>query len=300
MSQIYFGGWLLVSVVAVGCATDDEAALDQIEQSVQAPNGVSLNGVSLNGVGLNGVSLNGVSLNGVSLNGVSLNGGSIGVSSTGQPLTGVEPVGSTWTARLSNGDTLPLRIDSASQGTGTNVDVWMYAISYQTTSQWTPLCGTDGAGAPILALSVDGTWNQQSGVAGGGAYSPTATSFTLACRGKSIAKCVELGYKPWKGFAKQLASCVRLLRGDFCGDGTPYTIDGHLVNLYDNVGVQRDTEAWVVEAEWTPNGARCISSKRATRFYEAAVRPTCFESLPQTTACGTTFRNGAVLIDEIP
>jgi hypothetical protein len=302
MQRIVIGTLGLAGLAFAGCVTD-EPEIGETSQGVELGNGVSLNGVSLNGVSLNGVSLNGVSLNGVSLNGVSLNGVSLnGVSLNGVSLNGATLTGSTWTGTLSTGASLSLRIDSVTQGSGTNSDVGMYGISYQGDTGWTTLCGVDALGAPILALAVPGVWNTQSGVAGGGAYTASATQFTLACRAKTIAKCVELGYKTWKGNTSQLTSCVRLLRGDYCGDGTPGTVTGTAVNLYDNVGIQADTVAWVIDAEWTPNGARCVSTKGEARFELPGVaQPVCVttNALKETKDCGTSFAKGAVLIDEV-
>ena len=46
---------------------------------------------------------------------------------------------------------------------------------------------------------------------------------------------------------------------DYFGDGRSFTVDGALLNLYDGLGIQEDTEAWSFEAEWGPEGARCVS-----------------------------------------
>jgi ADYC domain-containing protein/pentapeptide repeat protein len=280
-------GRLLLTSLVTGCAVDAPDEVGETTQSIDVANGVSLNGVSLNGVSLNGVSLNGVSLNGVSLDGASLDG--------------VALSGSTWTGTLSNGAALPLRIDGVTTGTGTNADVAMYTVSYQNDSGWSPLCGVDAVGAPVQALAVPGEWNTQQGVPGGGAYSPD--NFTFACRFKTIAKCVEMGYKPWSGYSIELQSCVRLLRADYCGDGTPNTQNGTTLDLYDADNLQIDTETWIPEAEWTPAGARCISAKALTRYSTYNLpKPWCIQDkvLPTTTSCGTTFANGAVLIDELP
>nr|MBA3819806.1 pentapeptide repeat-containing protein [Deltaproteobacteria bacterium] len=280
-----------------GCV--DETAQDELQtttQHTEAANGVSLNGVSLNGVSLNGVSLNGVSLNGVSLNGVSLNGVSLNGTRTddGSQLT-VDSVGPTLTATLSNGATLPIKIESATQLAGANSDVWSYDVVYQSDSGWSSLCGT-GVGA----LAVAGVWNTDRGVTGGGAYTATPSSFTFACRGKTIAKCVEFGYKIWTGKTPELTSCVRLMRGDFCGNGTPYTVDGTTLNLYDHAGIQTDTNSWMVEGEWTPNGARCITQPRLSRFQQQlGVTPPCAASLSGGATCGS-FANGGLLISELP
>ena len=301
---------MLALSTVTGCAVQDavrdEVGYAEATQEVVSANGISLNGISLNGISLNGTSLSGTSLNGVSVSGMRADGTSVSAASgTAQPLSGASFVGTKWRGMLSNGTTLPLRIESAIQGTGTSADVWMYGVAYQTSTTWSPLCGVDAANHPVLAVSVPGLWNTQQGVSGGGAYSTSTSHFTIACQAKTIAKCVELGYKPWTGYTSQLTSCVRLLRADYCGDGTPYTVDGQTLNLYDNVGVQADTEAWAVEGEWTPSGARCVTSVSGTRGYKtgsfANGTPSCFSNvLFVTPTCGLTFVNGAVLIDELP
>ncbi len=266
---------VLYALFLTACAVDD-LSTSRSTQHVTSDNGVSLNGVSLNGVSLNGVSLNGVRLNGVSLNGVSLNG-------------------STWSGLLSSGAVLALQIDDAATGTGTNLDVGLFAVSYETGAGRVPLCGLDATGAPIRALAVPGSWSATA------AYTESATEFTFACRGTSVAKCVELGYKPWSGYGDQLASCVRMLRGDYCGDGESHTANGTVLNFYDNVGVQLDTEAWVVEGEWTPAGARCVTKDANTRYLQRLVapRPACLETLVHK-SCGKTFADGTVLVSELP
>ena len=293
----------IASLVLSGCAVDDpdEPAASQTSQHSEITNGISLNGISLNGISLNGISLNGISLNGISLNGISLNGISLnGISLNGISLNGTslaEVVGSTWTAGLSNGSEIDLRVDSAAQGTGSNSDVGMYGISIASDSGWKPLCGVDGGGAPILAIAVPGTWNLSTAT-----YSASSTQQTFACRGKTVAKC-EMGYKPWAGRADHLAACTRLLRGDYCGDGHAYTVDGTTLNIYDNVGLQTDTESWLSEAEWTPSGARCVSSDGDARFLLTPDNvPTCVTAgtVPTTSTCGDSFSSGALLVSELP
>jgi len=290
----------ILSILLVGgaCAAPGDTELGETSQNSTSANGVSLNGVSLNGVSLNGVSLNGVSLNGVSLNGTSLSGVTIKAGSTsGPPLSGASLVGSKWNGTAYDGTPVQLRIDSAQSGSAPNTDLWFYGMSYQTTTGWQPLCGLDALNQPILAVSVAGVW----GTSGPDKahYAASTTQFTLACRGKTIGKCVELGYKTYKGYTNQLTSCVRLLRGDYCGFGDAYTTDGNVINVYDNVGVQADTEAWAPEAEWTPDGARCVNKNNDARYQLVLSKsPFCVKKA-ETTTCGTTFANGAVLIDEL-
>jgi hypothetical protein len=293
--------FVIVSLLCGACATHgDEVQLGETTQDMISLNGISLNGISLNGISLNGISLNGISLNGISVNGTSLTGVALTAapaSTTAAPLSGAGVVGSTWTAPVGNAASVKLRIDAAAQGGSPNADVWFYNVSYQTSTGWSPLCGLDAAGKPIQAVSVAGVWAATA--ADAASYGASTTQFTLACRGKTIAKCVELGYKTYKGYSTQLQSCVRMLRGDYCGTGVAYTVDGTELNLYDNVGVQADTQAWTVEAEWTPSGARCVNKDNAARYDLAVSRdPRCVKAL-KTATCGTTFANGAVLIDEL-
>ena len=290
----------IVTLALVGgaCASQVGEQIGESSQDVLSPNGKSLNGISLNGISLNGKSLNGKSLNGISLNGKSLNGVTLTASSvSGPPLSGANLVGSTWTGTASDGSTVALRIDSATAGAAPNAELWFYGMSYQTTTGWQPLCGLDVDGKAVLALSVAGVWTATASDLAH--YTASTTQFTLACRATTVAKCVELGYKTYKGYTSQLASCVRLLRGDYCGTGSAYTTDGNLLNLFDNVGVQADTEAWSPEAEWTPDGAQCVNSKNAAR-YELVLSsdPWCVRHA-ETATCGTTFKNGTVLIDEL-
>jgi hypothetical protein len=171
--------------------------------------------------------------------------------------------------------------------------VWSYGITYQADGTWKPLCGS----TTIRALKVMGTW------ASNGTHSASSTNFTFACRGASIAKCFEMGYKT-TATTNQLLSCVRLLRGDYCGTGVAYTVNGNQVNIYDALGIQKDTQTtWMPEAEWAPTGAKCISADRKTRFQATGVIPTCVSSnaLPTGSGCGSTgFKTGMFLISELP
>lgn len=274
----------LVLVCAAGCDGGDGAATGRSHEAATVSNGVSLNGVSLNGVSLNGVSLNGTELT--------------AVTAGGQPLAGDDLVGASLVGQLSNGDALTLRVRSAEALAPPNDDVWAYQVDVEPgdgTSQ--PLCGTAADGAPILAVPVAGVWDYRQGVPGGGSWSADPDRFTLGCRFTAIAKCVELGYKPWLSaggapLAPYHVACTRMIRADYCGDGTPYTFNGQHINVYDDLGIQDDAESWPVDAEWTPDGARCV--ERSRQFTGA--RPTCFADLAAH-RCGQ-LRPGTLLVDE--
>jgi hypothetical protein len=247
---------IAILIVQGACGVESEG-VGSVESAATTNNGVSLNGVSLNGVSLNGVSLNGVSLNGVSLNGVSLNGTSL-------------------TGELSSGDALELTVVSSQALPAPNDDVWVHDVRYQRTD------GTSGSLCPSGAIAVEGIWNYSSGVPGGGSWSPSRDSFTFACRGNAIAKCIELGYKPWKSETLRAhhQACTRMIRADYCGDGTPNTLNGWRLDVFDAIGVQArvqdiDTSRWSFEAKWTASGALCMSSYRALDLLVASDVPSC-------------------------
>jgi len=287
---------LASSCALAACAVDATVATSTTEEDLIAANGTSLNGTSLNGTSLNGTSLNGTSLNGTSLNGTSLNGTSLngtslngtslnGTSLNGTSLNGTDFIGATMTGTLSNGASITLRIDDIDALASPNDDVLAYAISAQVDGGWARLCGDEADGSAVRAIPVAGTWSLTTG-----AWSDSSSSISFACRHASIAKCVELGYKSWDGYAAQHHACVRMLRADYCGDGVSHTVNGTAINLYDNAGVQADTESWPVDAEWTADGALCFNHYRGGSLPSAC-------SQKYSTSCGS-FSGGALLIDE--
>jgi ADYC domain/Pentapeptide repeats (8 copies) len=294
------------SLAGAGALETEGTSLNGTSLNGTSLNGTSLNGTSLNGTSLNGTSLNGTSLNGTSLNGVTLNVTSFsGTKADGTPVSGDGFVGTVFNGALSNGQTLKLRIDSRAPLPAPNADVYAYNVSYQTSAGWSPLCGTGAGGAIVAAIPLSGTWNYASGVAGGGGFTASSTNFTFACRATAVAKCVELGYKPWKtvngvSLQNHQVACTRMLRADYCGNGTSYTVNGTPINIYDNVGVQADTQAWQIEADWTAAGARFISSGADQRFRQTkGTPPACFSAKVNSGAGNpANFSSGTLIINE--
>jgi hypothetical protein len=306
--------WLLAALGAVGCASEPLEVTAGARALVQ-DNGRNLNGRNLNGRNLNGRNLNGVSLNGVSLQGVTLAGAWVeeaelrGVNAAGKEAKGKDLRGAKLTGLIDDGSTLALRIDALARSDQPGQhDVWLYSVSYQTDAGWKPLCGVGPDNAPVGAIALDGLWDYRVGEAGGGAYLDDPDSFTFACRGYALAKCVEMGYQPWEthkackgpgcdriSLRGHHQACTRLVRADYCGDGSSFTVDGTAINVYDALGIQEDTEAWAFEAEWTPAGAACLSHERLA----AAALPACAPALASA-ACGSLahFASGTLLMTE--
>lgn len=324
--------FLTLAACFLGCAppqeTDTGTAYTTGADALTTTNGRHLNGRHLNGRHLNGRHLNGVDLGStiaaVSFQDVSLdeekldrtwlsgtvfNGWRGEVTYSGTLFAGAQFSGVTDT-----GVPVDVRIDSIGREAAPDDDVWNYWVSFRIPATvagdyfeedaWSPAC-SDDAGVAVAAIPVNGRWDYRTGVRGGGGKIADPDSFTFACKGLgAIAKCLfPIGYKPWKtvkgvSLDRQHQACVRLIRGDFCGTGTPYTVDGSAVDLYDGVGVQKSTAfLWLIEAEWDENGARCFNP--LNRSHKLLIP--CFNDRALA-ACGAPidFWLGALLMNKTP
>jgi hypothetical protein len=235
----------------------------------------------------------------------------VGLDQDWQQLSGASFVGSTFNAVEVDGAWVKLRLDSVSADTDPgNSDINLYGVSWMLNGSWAPLCGTDAGGAPILATAISGTWSYSVGVPFGMSRVNNPLVFTFACQGSGIYKCVDWGYKPWLS-AKRCSSdgtcedvslndyhqaCVRMVRADYCGDGTPYTRDGTWIDFWDSIAIQTDTEpAWDFEAEWVPSGARCVSTGKMRVLSD---EPSCAARVEAST-CGDAshFDTGTLLMN---
>ena len=73
------------------------------------------------------------------------------------------------------------------------------------------------------------------------------------------------------------AACVRMVRADYCGNGSPHTVPGVTIQMYDRAGVHAapDTEYGAFEAVWGPEGAVCLARARRPEFPVAAILRQC-------------------------
>jgi hypothetical protein len=319
--------WAVVAAWVGACGGELSQAPDSpapLEQAPGASEEISAYGVSANGRNLNGRGLNGRNINGRNINGREFNGRSLLNAHLGPvPLSEVWLEGSSLVSRTSSGQVLSgadlvgaelgdatgrsprMRVDAAeAQG-----DTWHYTVSYWTAGGWRPLCpGDTSPDQALTAIALAGRWDYRQGVPGGGAHIAEPGVITFACANAALAKCVSFGYAPWRqtvqctsegcdtvSLASYHQACTRMVRADYCGDGRSFTRDGTLINLYDGVGIQLDTESWAIEAEWDAQGARCISQRRLG----SSSGPSCARNL-YPTDCGAPahFNSGTLLMTE--
>jgi hypothetical protein len=183
------------------------------------------------------------------------------------PLTytqkGAALAGSTMTAVDSDGDSFEILIADAEPDPGDS-EILLYTLLYRDalTGSWENVCDADSDGV-ARALPLSGVWDAT------GARQDGAGNFTVACTSGVLAKCARWGYKPWTSvngvsLAPYHQTCTRMARADYCGNGTPHTADGTLIDMYDDRGVQTRSsgDLMVYEASWTPDGAYCVGKGR--------------------------------------
>jgi hypothetical protein len=211
-------------------------------------------------------------------------------------------VGARFSANLDDGSILELRIEAINKHPDKNFKkLMLYTVSYAAPYANEYLCGLDENGAPIAAIPLNGRWDLSQGTATGGSWIDDKDSFTFGCVDAALGKCVTMGYMPWQEAnfctadgsncqATTLAShhqaCTRMLRADYCGDGTSYTVDNVELNVYDSMGLQVDTDDWALEAEWDAQGAICATAQRIE-----TAQPTCWAKLYDSSCGSPEFLN---------
>jgi hypothetical protein len=314
MRHLSWSPLLLWASLHLACAPGtphvEEAPLASHRDALTVENGVSMNGVSMNGVSMNGsqlgalltsVNFSPVLMGGKAYDSVWLEGTLLKAAKGSVTYAGAELVQAEFRGNVEDGSTVRLRLRGVSAAPAPNSDLQLYDFEYRGADNlWRPLC-TDAAGSRTHAMPVAGVWDYRQGVQGGGDWAQDAARFTLACQSSVITKCVLFGYRPWgshNGTALRPfhQACTRLVRADYCGDGTSYTKDGNLINLYDTLGIQQDTEDWVFEAEWDEKGARCFNllnrSNSSVHCYDERVDSRCGQN--------TSFSRGVLMMNETP
>jgi ADYC domain-containing protein len=290
----------LLGIVALLCLASGCLAggpdTEESSGAVIEGNGLTLNGPVLNGSALNGQTLNGHRINGHRINGPDFNGlttfnGLVYV--TLEDGGSVELIaGDTLTATLDDGRHVPIHVLSTRVGAVPTVSEFGEEVSKSTAYyQLTYDSPDDGYTYDYCpngreAVALAGRWDPISGAK----TISDPFDMTFACMGYALGKCYEMGYVPeievgfegdyfiWDRLELAHQACVRALRADYCGDGTSYTVDGTLVDIFDFMGVQYQSGS-VIEAVFSPDGAMCLSTPRRVSRDQVA----CAGALPYCT-----------------
>lgn len=312
--------WVWLVVAAVAACDVDEAPLTAADLDGVSPRELEVNGLRLNGFRLNGFRLNGFRLNGFRLNGDAGSADFIDLESieiapnitvayswlAGSELRVTTTTGAVLAGEQLEGAILNFGLVDSSESSHYKVrkikvvdvippqpgdDVWHYNLQVKDNpGAWQPLCLTD-LGMATEAILIADAWNPATGARIAG---PVSDLVTLACRDAAIGKCVEWGYHPWE-LGDYHDACTRLVRADYCGDGTAHTVDGLTIHVLDEIGVQEAEpgSTYAVEAEWGPDGATCLNESN-TRLSAPSLDcelPACDEPF----ASGGLIQTGVVL-----
>lgn len=100
-----------------------------------------------------------------------------------------------------------------------------------------------------------------------------------------------------------------MIRADYCGTGTPHTLEGTPIDLFDRLSPIIQAEGtknllnWSVEAEWGPNGALCVGDELRLQMYDDLdidyTYPSCLDNLDDVSSCGSFApTRGAKLVNK--
>jgi hypothetical protein len=169
----------------------------------------------------------------------------------------------------------------------------------------------EGTDAPLCAPDPDG---KQVGFPLVGRTGPDGRFleagpgvFELICTSGAQGKCVRFGYRPWentpdgKAMRDYYNACVRTARADYCGDGRSWTRDGTLIDLWDDLGIQKsDTRGdptFSFEAGWNPSGAVCVAHTRIPENITLdALKATCPHLTTMPSCTEASARSGGALL----
>lgn len=205
------------------------------------------------------------------LTGVAVEGTRFKVTlSDGRTLMSNQLVGATLTLAMGGG-TARVRIDAIERdpedkgGLRDEDATWLHTFSVQQADgSWNSLC-TPGPDKRQQGFPVAGI------VTPDGRLAPASPDrFEITCTSGAQGKCIRFGYKPWqttvdgRPMRDAYNACMRMVRGDYGGDGKAYTLDGQSIDIFDHIAVQKaDMDAAQdFEAGWTPDGAVCVRHVR--------------------------------------
>ncbi|MCX4241394.1 ADYC domain-containing protein [Paraliomyxa miuraensis] len=102
-----------------------------------------------------------------------------------------------------------------------------------------------------------------------GTHFERSDTIYFGCVSGAVGKAAVWGYSPWNASDDAHQAASRAVRADYCGDGTPHTVQGTALQLADPFDINefsdltKDTESF-----WTPDGATCVLTTRIADYHE--------------------------------
>jgi hypothetical protein len=185
---------------------------------------------------------------------VEIRGSELVVSTEGRALARPELIGAVLALVREDGSAANVRIDSIVTDPGRSEgDVVLYDLS---------VADDGGARVSVCPAEPDGMPHAVLQPRPDGAIS-------IFCTAGALGKCIRLGYRPWATrdgvpLAAYWDACIHMIRADYCGDNRPTTLNGMLISVYDDLGIQRRDAGpdFSFEAAWDEQGAVCVAHPR--------------------------------------
>jgi hypothetical protein len=228
-----------------------------------------MNGTSLQGAAMAPGSVSRITLGCADVRDLRLEGSALVGTLAGRTVRGADFIGATVTTSDPSGASSLLVIaaieSDPADATG-STSLYRLRGRDPVSGELVDLCAPDQDGIR-RAIPVAGRWTTS------GAQKDGVGSITFGCTSAAIGKCVRLGYRPWQSrdgvsLAAHHQACTRMLRFDYCGDGTAHTEDGTEIEFYDRIGISQKgfDPLLLFDAAWTPDGAYCIERQRWLRL----------------------------------
>jgi hypothetical protein len=171
--------------------------------------------------------------------------------------------------------------------------IYLYQFSVQdpVSGTWKNLCEPDQSGR-ALGFPLTGYWDQK------GVYHSTKDSYHITCTSSTIGKCALWGYAD-PSLNKHLQACVRMVRADYCGDGTSYTKEGIEISIQDNLNIKTSQQnpKLTFEATWNENGAVCLEKTRIPEIISLeGIQKKCPNNIEINKNCEKDFQQNKALL----
>ncbi|MCH9683917.1 MAG: hypothetical protein K0V04_20965 [Deltaproteobacteria bacterium] len=187
-----------------------------------------------------------------------------GADISGKAYAGAQFQGSVWTVEIDHGPTAEVLVTTISTYIQDG-DRSRYVFDHGPTLSEAKEsnCAEDPAtgerSAILFAdLAVDATTGTMTSDPG---------SVYIGCLSGAVGKAAYWGYVPWAHGTDMHQAATRVVRADYCGDGTPYTLTGIPLQLSDEANIQKFTEPGeLTEAMWDHDGAVCMGTPRHNAY----------------------------------
>lgn len=141
-----------------------------------------------------------------------------------------------------------------------------YELEYQsaiTEGAWLPTCVKDGETDEYTAILFGDLRVDPHD----GSMSDAPGTLYFGCVSGAVGKAVMWGYAPWVYGSQLHQTATRMVRADYCGDGTSYTQPGNGLQLQDTLGEWTFADpSEATEAVWLADGVACLGKPRDSQY----------------------------------